>query len=183
MGWESLINETDPQVCSNIIGSLVRNVGAVTTRFVTLIPVNVTRGTVTCVRIRGLIEVWFDATDLAVSLTNWPVMLSIQLVPVRNGAIEVNSILNTNNSADQESNRIMWQRQYYPTSGGTITGPGAVEFHSSNHAFVEVDVKVQRKFDRALWALILVAEIEADAESLHLMTAQLRALFKTGDGI
>lgn len=183
MGWESIFLETVPIALNTAIPGAIRTVGVVTTTFVSVVPINVTRGTVTCLRIRGNIQVWFDATELAASFDNWFVNLSLQMAPARNGAIVNTAILSANNSADQESNKIMWQRHYFPVTGGTITSPGALEMHDSTYRDIEIDVKVMRRFDRANWAMVLVMDVEAGAGALHQMAGTLRGLFKTSDGI
>ena len=48
---------------------------------------------------------------------------------------------------------------------------------------MEVDVKVKRRFDRAVWALALVVDVNVDAEALHHVSSGLRALFRTSDGV
>ncbi len=134
-------------------------------------------------RVRGELDVYFNSPELAVDFTNWPVHLQIQLVPTRNGVFDTTAILSPQNSADQESTRIVWQRVYMPNTGTTITGPGAIEFHTSDKKGMEVDIKVKRRFDRAEWALMLVAEVENGAVVLHQLSGYLRALFATADGI
>ncbi len=161
----------------------MRVTGAVQTRFVSLIPVNVSRGVITLERIRGTFEVYFSSAEIADSLENWFVHLQIQLVPAENAAISVASVLAPSDSADQESNRIVWQRLYYPNSGTTITQPGALEMHTSTSAGMEIDVKVKRRFDRANWALALVYDCNLVSEALNLGCGQLRALFKSSDGV
>ncbi len=134
-------------------------------------------------RVRGNLDLYFNSTELAAAFANWFVHLMVQLVPVQDGAIVTDSVLSAGNSADQESNRILWQRVYYPNSGTTITSPGAVELHDSNYRGQEVDIKVKRKWDRATWGLVLSYDGEAAAVDLHILAGHLRALFRTEDGI
>ena len=134
-------------------------------------------------RVRGAIDVYFNSPELAANFANWPVHMQMQLTPLRNGARQLAAVLSPQNSADQESNRIIWQRLYMPNVGTTITGPGAIEFHNSNVAHLEVDVKVKRKFDRANWQLDLIVEVETAAAALHQGSGYLRGLFKSSDGI
>ncbi len=183
LSWEYLINAPVPLVLSTLIPTAVRIAGTTQTRFVSLIPVNVLRGVVTLMRIRGQIEIFFNVAELAADFDNWRVHLSIQLTPARNGVVDGSSTLSASNSADQESNRILWQRIYYPRTGSTITAPGALEKHDSNYAGQEVDVKVKRRFDRATWALVLVMDVNEDAEGLHFGTSTLRGLFRSGDAL
>jgi len=156
--WESLLNDGIVDFINVQIPTIVRTVGAFTTRALTLIPVNVTRGAVTLERVRGVMDVWFDEAETTASLANWNVHMTIQVVPAADGAIDLPQCLSPGNAADQESNRIIWQRLYYPAAGATITGPGAVEFSQSNYVGHEVDIKVKRRFDRSTWGLALVCE-------------------------
>ncbi len=181
--WESLIDEGIPDFLNIVLPTIVRTVGAFTTRAVAIIPVSVTRGAVTLERVRGVMDVYFSSVELAASFDNWPVHMTIQVVPAADGAIDLTSCLSPGNAADQESNRIIWPRLYYPRAGTTITGPGAVELHESNYVGHEVDIKVKRRFDRATWGLALVCETETNAFALHAVGTRLRALFRGSDGI
>ena len=182
MGWEAILNATEPQDFVTAFPNSNRTVGAYDVRSVSLVPINVTRGTVTMLRVRGSLEVYFFSTNLAAALSAWNVHLIMQLVPASDGGPADSSYLSPGNSADQESNRIVWQRVYYANTGTTITGPGGVEYHTSTLS-AEVDVKVKRRFDRATWALELTAEIATASNSDHLIAGQLRGLFSTADGI
>ena len=181
--WESLMNEGNPDFINNQLPTIVRTVGAFTTRALTLIPVNVTRGAVTLERVRGVLDVYFDEAETTASFNNWAVHMTLQVVAAADGTIDLPQCLSPANAADQESNKIIWQRLYYPRAGATITGPGAVEFSQSNYAGLEVDIKVKRRFDRSTWGLALVAECETNAFALHIFGGRLRALFRGSDGI
>jgi len=183
IGWESIFGGTVPDDIDNVLSTDVRSTGAFNTRALTLIPINVTRGIVTMLRVRGELDIYFLSSELAAAFVNWPVHLSIQLVPARNGVFEAGAILSPQNSADQESNRTLWQRVYMPDTGTTITGPGAVEYHTSDKKGLEVDIKVKRRWDRAEWALMLVGEVEGVAIGLHQLSGYMRALFAAGDGV
>lgn len=177
------MNEGIPEALNVQMPTIVRTVGAFTTRALTLIPVNVTRGAVTLERVRGEIQMWFSEAEITASTNNWPVHMTLQVVPTADGSIDLDSCLSPGNAADQESNRIVWQRLYYPIAATTMTAPGPVELFSSQHAMVEVDIKVKRRFDRSTWGLALVAECETNAFALHFMGGRLRALFRGSDGI
>ncbi len=183
ISWESIHSIPTPTAIATVFPTVIRTVGAFTTLSVSLIPQNVTRGAITMERVRGNIEVYFSSTELAAALDNWPVHMSMQLSPIRGNTIPAASVLSPMNPTDQESNRIIWQRQYYPRAGTTITSPGALEIHESNYVGLEVDIKVKRRWDRALWALQLVVELETNANLLHLTCGALRALFRAGDGV
>jgi len=150
---------------------------------VSLVPVNVLRGPVSLLRIRGSLDVFFLESETTADFDNWRVQLGIQLVPARNGVVDIAATLSLNNAADQESNRILWQRVYYPKPTTTITAPGAVEMFASNYKGQEVDVKVKRRFDRATWALVLSMDVNIDAEALHAVGGTLRGLFRASDAL
>ncbi len=183
IAWESLYQQFVPVALATAFPLTVRTTGANDTIAVAVIPGSVTRGTVTLERVRGQMEVYFSSTELAAALANWPVVISLQVVQLVGGSIKASSSLSPMNAADQESNKIIWQRTYYPRAGTTITSPGGLEVHESSYVGIEVDIKVKRRFDRATWALALVCEAEAGAQLLHLTSGFLRALFRTGDGI
>ncbi len=183
LGWELILGATVPVDFATAFPLNIRNVGAFNTRAVALVPSNVTRGTLTMMRVRGTIFVYFSSAELAVAFANWPVHIQLQMVPARDGVINQGAVLSPQNSADQESNRIIWQRLYMPRAGTTITGEGAVELHESSAVALEVDVKVKRRWDRADWALALVSEVETGSVVLHQFGGYLRGLFATGDGL
>ncbi len=183
LGWESLSGPAVPPVIQSTVfnvSSLL--VGSVNTRFVTLVPQNLTRGTITLERIRGhLAFYWDQANDLAVDLDRWPIMVGIQLVPLRDGAIQNPSVLSMRNAGDLESNRILWRRTYMPDTGTTITSPGAIERTGCRYNNIEIDVKSRRRFDRATWALVMSMDIDVD--SVALASLELRGLFRSSDGL
>lgn len=183
LSWEYLFDQPNPAAIQVVMPTVVRAVGNKQINLLTLLPVNVTRGAVTLERIRGTFEVWFNSTELSVDFANWPVHLQLQMVPANNGVIDTGAALSPGNAADQESNRIIWQRMYYPNTGTTITGPGAIEYHTSNYFGIEVDIKSKRRFDRSTWGLALVYEVEINAEALHQVSGQLRAIFRASDAL
>lgn len=175
LGWESLISSKVYQVTDNIF----TNIGPVgTVRFTPLIPQNVTRGVVTVMRIVGQMRVYFDSPDV---LGDNMLDFNIQLVPVQDGNVVNNAVLDPANSADQESNRILWRRTYeneFPISGATIH-----KASSGNEQPCTIDIKTKRAFDRALWALVLVVDRTTTAGTDTRVNVDLRGLFKTADGI
>lgn len=183
ISWENLMNHPDPELLSVHFPTVVRTTGNFTERFVTLIPVLVTGSVITLERIRGSIDLIFDSSELATNFNTWSVTMSIQLVPIRDGAIDEPSILSPTNAGDLESNRFLWVRTYYPDTGLTITGPGALEQHTATWKPGLVDVKSRRRFDRSLWALIGTAECETGAITKHRNSGMLRALFRTYSGV
>ncbi len=134
-------------------------------------------------RVRGSFDVYFEDAGLLLDFIQWPADVSVQLAPVRNGSVLNTSILSTFNAADQESNRIVWQRLYLPQTNGIQVGPGGERLINSNRIHGEVDIKVKRRFDRALWALVLVIEAGALSGALHHCQGTMRALFSAGDGL
>jgi len=183
IGWESILNTPEPQAPNVLFPNAIRAAAGFSTLSRALIPENVTRGVVTLERVRGWFNVYYRSLELAAAFINWPISVAMMLVPVQNGAFIPQGVLSPFNAADQESNKILWQRLYYPNSGTTITGPGALEYHTSVGAEIPVDVKVKRRFDRALWALHLVCDIETGGIALHRVGGTMRAIFRTSDGI
>ncbi len=183
IGWESILNAPEPQSITTFFPNVIRTVAPNDVRSVSLVPTNQTRGTVTLERVRGWLNVYYRSLELATNFDTWPIHISMQLVPSQDGAFTPAATLTGFNAADQESNKIIWQRLYYPDTGTTITGPGALEYHTSVCAPIPVDVKVKRRFDRALWSLMLVSESETGGIALHRVGGIMRALFRTSDGI
>lgn len=183
MQWEMISDQPFIENLSTKFGTQVRIAAGIETRFVTLIPGNVLRGVVTMMRVRGNIDVYFDEASITADFLRWPVTIQMQLAPLRNGVVQVAAMLSPFNAADQESNKIVWQRRYYPQASSTIAGPLANRYYSSNYIHQEVDIKVKRRFDRATWALILVVEGEQTGLTEHVGQISLRALFKSGDGL
>lgn len=184
IAWEQLSGSSfTPQALGTLFPTLAHSTASIETRFMTLMPANVTRGTVTLERVRGFTHVWFDETQTLLSLIRWPVVMSMQLVPIRDGTIQITSVLSARNTADLESNRLIWIRGYYPANGTPIIGPGATNLDPGNWMDTEVDIKSRRRFDRATWALILVVDVDATAKDLHLGAISLRALFRSPDGV
>ncbi len=181
--WELIFGQSTPLNLNAAFPNLVRTVGVTETRMVAVMPVNVTRGVVTMMRVRGTIDIYFNSLELAAAFANWNVHMQLQVVPSRDGNLQTAAVLSPGNAADQESNRIIWQRDYLPRTGTTITSPGAIEVHESNYVGMEVDIKVKRRFDRAVWGLALVVDVEAAAADLHQVSGRLRALFKASDGL
>lgn len=183
IAWESINLTTTPIVISGAFPTLAFTTGLIATRFVTLIPENVLRGPITLERVRGQIHVWHGVTESAADLANWPIKISMQLAPLTAGVIQNSAILSSRNSADLESNRFIWKRDYYPRTGTSITAPGALEkLSSEDHS--EIDIKSRRRFDRATWALILTCDCDTSVQSIGTLVAiNLRALFRTPDGV
>lgn len=182
ISWEQLDSTNNPVGLTTAFPTLAFATGANQTRFTTLMPPNVTRGAVTLERIRGGISVFPGVVELAADFLNWPLMLTIQLVPLADGAILDAAVLSAKNSADMESNRIIWQRSYYPEGGGTITAPGALERHSCPNNG-DVDVKSRRRFDRAEWALLLTCDNDSSVSTATVISINLRGLFRAADGL
>ncbi len=182
--WESIASALAPVAVSTAFPTSSLLVGSVNTRFVTMIPQNLTRGVITLERIRGHVAFfWNQAADLAVDLDRWFIKAWIQLVPLRDGAIQNPAVLSSRNAGDLESNRFIWLRHYLPSTGTTITSPGAIERTGSVTNYIPVDVKSKRRFDRATWALLLGVDIDNDAIASTLVSFDLRGLFKAVDGL
>lgn len=157
------------------------NPAVLTTIFRVVVPPNITRGAVTLERVRGSLWVWNDQGVLEAGEADWNVNLSLQLVPVRNAAVVAESVLDVTNSADQESNRIIWQRQYYPPNVNLAAV--AVEIAYFTMPEPTVDIKSRRRFDRSMWALAVVCETNTGNQTRVLVAGHLRALFRATDAV
>lgn len=173
--------QTTPAPLNTAFPTNASAVGGICTNFVTMIPLNVTRGVVTLERIRGHLAIFFDEAELVAAFINWPVFMSIQLVPAQDGAIVPESVLSSRNAGDLESNRFLWRRAYLPQLGTPVIGPGPLNFDT--HQDLQVDVKSKRRWDRANWALIMVVDVECTALTLHHISLEMRGLFRTADGL
>jgi len=166
------------------IPNLAYTAGIFDVRYAILMPVNVLRGAVTLMRMRGSIHCYFDVTNVgAVNGDTGAFMsMTMQLVPVRDGAIVDLSVLNPINSADLESNRILWRRDYFPSlvvTGGLLDGQRVL----SQLGDTEIDVKSKRRFDRANWALVLSVSLATFVNNQHRIGLSLRGLFLATDGL
>ncbi len=182
LSWEALGAGAAVAPMTTNLPNLAYTTAAIQTRYVTLIPINVTRGVVTLERVRGSIWTWLGEVETTADLANWATLMTVQLVPVRNGAIIDDSVLSARNTADLENNRIIWQRAFYPMGGATITGPGPLEYYDMR-GNGDVDIKSRRRFDRALWALILTADIDISIAGVNQSAFRLRGLFRAPDGL
>lgn len=170
--WEQLALSID--LLGNVLPTLNPNVAA-GENFRVLDPGNITRGTVTLLRIRGDIAVR-QPNEIANDVTVW--RWGIQLVPLRNGVIEANALLSLNNTADLENNRWVWRR----TDTVFLTGTGQNLMYAQTH---EVDVKSKRRYARDEWCLVVQCfSNQAGADFVNNFVAMdLRALYATGDGL
>jgi len=186
IAWESIANDPVPEALNIAFPNVADVVAGQTLRFRTLLPENVTRGTVTLERIRGWVNTYTLGTiiDTAGQRANIPIPMNIQLAPIQNGVIIGGAVLDPSNAADNESNRIIWRQTYVPnlnTPDGTAYD--GVRAFQNDYASSVIDIKSRRRFDRATWALIMtvvfdtVVEVDVDA------SVDLRALFRTGDGV
>lgn len=185
LAWEALDTNQRPVFLVTQFPNLAFTAGGFDIRYTVLVPVNLLRGAVTVVRIRGQVVCYFD--QLIIAGTNGDnaafIAMQIQLVPIANGVIQDTMVKSPLNAADLESNAIMWRRSYTPAfsnaNGELIDGQRV--FHQ--HQVTELDVKVQRRFDRANFALIMVVATDGAADSVHRCGLDVRALFKAPDGL
>lgn len=179
--WESLSGATViPATVTAAYPTVAHTAVNVQTRFVSQIPGNVVRGVVTLERIRGQFQYYWADGDVALTIGAWPIFASIQLVPLRDGGIVTDSVLSSRNSGDLESNRFIWRQAYYPS---TPAFAGVGDNFLTHEGPYAVDVKSRRRFDRALWAMILVIDIDADSILTALVCSEFRALFRATDGL
>ena len=180
IAWEALSVSVDVDSVQNQFPTVAFSDVDRRIRFVTLIPANVLRGPVTLERVRGSISAW-GSSDMLTVFDQWSTTVSMQLVPLRDGAIEAVSVLNDQNSGDLESNRIIWRHNYVPLVASPLVGPAAAAMTSLGGG--EIDIKSKRRFDRATWALILVCNTNVANLATVFFSLDLRALFRTSDGI
>lgn len=185
LAWESLSVSHIPAILPTSFPTVSNVAGGVTTRLLTLVPENVTRGAVTLERIRGNVFVmWAHSATFGNNGINFiPVPMNIQLVPVANGVLALNSVLDPANAADLESNRILWRQTWYPDfamDAGTLVA--GTRFFAARQP-LELDVKVKRHFDRATWALTMVVRYPTVEEVFIHAGLDIRALFRTPDGL
>jgi len=180
--WEQLAVTAVPATWNTEFVNLAHTSGTIATRFRTLLPQNVVRGTVTLERVRGTIQVFFDEDILGGDFNEWSLWLQLQLIPIQDGAIVNAGVLSPRNAADLESNRILWRRDYYPAAGTGIS-IGAATMRPATQNVLEFDVKSRRRFDRALWALAMVADMEVLGGGTHRISTDVRTLFRASDGV
>ncbi len=179
-GWESIFNQDIPQTLTAAFPTTAQISGADTNRFVTLVPVNVTRGTVTMMRVRGQMAVFFELASLASTENDWRVNVMLQLAPARDGSVLTDSVLSAANAADLESNRILWRHTFWPETTDAAT------FDINPVAFskgIDIDIKSKRRWDRANWALVLSVVSLTTSQIEHFIGGNMRAYFKAGDAL
>jgi len=135
------------------------------------------------VRVRGCVFTTWDVGMLAGigGQAKVAVAYNIQLTPVRDGALDPGAILDPRNAADMESNRIMWRYtalpDFYNQEGSQV---------DTNRIYADkeiIDVKVQRRWDRATWGLVMVQTFDTVDEVEIEQILEMRALFKSTDGV
>jgi len=106
----------------------------------------------------------------------------IQLVPARNGGIVDSAVLDPTNSADVESNRIMYRHTVYINGNADQNGL-QIQLNRYYVTNVEIDVKVSRRYDISEWALIAVIDADAVDIATNIAALEMRALYLTTDGL
>lgn len=174
ISWESLALTTTPQEAVATFPTQVTP--GIRTR--ALLPGDVARGVVTLERVRGSIAVYFEqgVNDLQF----WSLDLMLQLIPLKAGGFVTSAVLNPRDGNDLESNRIIWRQRYYNPEAINIATVSGI---ANNFAFDAIDIKSRRRFDRALWALHLVLAVGSGFESAARFHLDLRALFRSPDGL
>lgn len=183
LSWESLAKDTVGGDHNLVFNNLAFTAGGSDIRYLVLLPPNVLRGTLTLVRTKITWETWWGAVAIGTGagsrLARMP--WNMQLVPVRDGAIQDAAVLDPDNAADDENNAIIARGLRFAELGqeGTLNSLERVPTRQP----IFYDVKSQRRFDRSLWALILVTTALAGTTSDMLHALDVRALFKAPDGV
>jgi len=183
--WESLSVSYTAQDLTVQYPTVSVTAAGFTTRYRTLIPPNVTRGPLTMLRVRGSIYTIFEQGMLAVATgtTDMVIPMSIQLVPVRDGSIVDDTVLDMRNAADLESNRILWRGNAWAAYQSNDTNGLQINVLRRYPTMIDVDVKVKRRWDRATWALIMAETFSSASEDILLQSIELRGLFQSADGV
>jgi len=185
LSWESLSLDLTTDGTDSVFNVLAFTAGGFDTRYQVLLPPNVLRGVLTLERLRMSWETYFANLAIGTGFPNAFTVLpwNIQLVPVRDGAIDDTAVLDPRNSADIENNAIIARGMRVPdaadASGMTI---GGIRFYQTK-APVDVDVKSKRRFDRAQWALIMAVSVPAGLTNDMRHNIDIRALFLAPDGV
>lgn len=172
LGWESLAN------VSGTNAAVFNVVTAATILSRVLLPENLTRGVVTLERIRGCVF-FVGADNDFTAFGDEFITAGIQLVPLVNGVVPVQSVLDPDNAGDLESNRWIWRCTYGPANqyaSATITRAVCYTPPSS-----EIDVKSRRRFNRSAWALYMT--VTGPGVTQFNTNLTIRALFRSGDGM
>jgi len=178
IAWESLAQAAGS--LPGIFPTLPQAAGTFTTRHRVLLPENVTRGVVTLERVRDSIQIWANETNPVVF--EQFCTIGLQLVPTVGGAIiSTAQLLVPTNAADLESNRWIWRRSYMPHTRFIEVATAQVPWCRGQDP--EIDIKSRRRFNRAMWALYLTVIADTTFETSIRMNIDLRALFRTGDGL
>jgi len=158
--------------------------GGLTTRYRVLTPINVTRGVISLVRMRGRMNTQINTTNVsgAGGQTRDVVPFNIQLCPARNGSIVNDAVLDPRNAADLESNRILWRYTMYIDAGSDQNGLliNASRFFTESK---EIDIKVKRRYDVSEWALLMVVAYDTVDEIRVNTSVDMRGLFLATDGL
>jgi len=183
--WESLSIDVTTDGHDSVFNVLAFAAGGFDIRYQVLLPPNVTRGVVTLERLRMEWDTYFRSSALSLALPNAFTCIpwNIQLVPVRDGVIDDTAVLDPRNTADTENNAILARGLRTPlltdTAGATI---GAVRSFNCRQD-VAMDIKSKRRFDRSLWALIMVCSGPSGLTLDWLHNIDIRALFLASDGV
>ena len=185
--WESLAVDLTVQDLDVKFPNAAIVAGGITVRYKVLVPVNLTRGNVTLRRIRSSVWVMWEETlfNAAGGKGFFAVPMNIQLVPIRGGVIANEAVLDPRSAADLESNRIIWRRTWWPDivgANGVLAEPSE-RFRGCRDPDYQIDVKSQRRWDRAEWALIMAVSFDTVNEVNVEMATELRGYFTSNDGL
>ncbi len=185
LSWESLVQDLQFPQLTQALSTNAFVVGTDTVRVRVILPHNLTRGVVTMLRVRGAIYNGYQQINLAGGNGNRLVShaMNIQLVPVTNNTVVLDSVLDPRNPTDLESNRVLWRRTYNADLNAT-DGVSIGAVRRIPHAGPsEIDIKSKRRWDRALWSLLLVSSYDTVEGFDHRINLDLRGLFRASDGV
>jgi len=182
--WESVANHFLYDDWDTVFPNTALVVAGRLVNYRVLTPINVTRGIITLQRVRGEISIGYRVGEIAAAggFTKALLPMNIQLVPARNGGIVDEAVLDPTNSADLESNRILWR---YTSTIYPGVDQNGLQVAGNRYYFdrTSVDIKVSRRYDVSEWALIWVIEADAVDIATNIVMLEARGLYLATDGV
>lgn len=183
LSWEALVLGHVFESFTLAFNNVAYTSGGRDIRYAVLVPANVSRGAVTLERMKVQFALWILRSGLNSSAATQSVPFHIALTPVQNGNIVDEAVLNPVNTADTESNRIIWRHTYTVAHGEPVALAALGDFNDFHGNDQVWDVKSRRRFERANWALILTTSVSTIRQPDYGMTTDIRALFRAPDGL